>query len=85
MVRDTAIFDIIEKERPKKTMIPGAKMAESVFDAAGPVDLDKLGLTEKESAELIDELEKEMLAAAASLEFERAADLRDRIRKLRKS
>jgi len=80
-----SVNDIIEKERPKKTMIPGTKMAESVFDAAGPVDLDKLGLTEKESAELIDELEKEMLAAAASLEFERAADLRDRIRKLRKN
>ncbi|MBO5689376.1 MAG: UvrB/UvrC motif-containing protein, partial [Lentisphaeria bacterium] len=31
---------------------------------------------------LFAELEKEMLAAAAELEFERAADLRDRIRKL---
>lgn len=87
IVRQAApsVNDIIEKDRPKKTLIPGAKMADAVFDAAGPVDLDKLGLSEKESAELIDELEKEMLAAAAELEFERAADLRDRIRKLKKS
>jgi excinuclease ABC subunit B len=34
-------------------------------------------------AELITELEREMLAAAGSLEFERAATLRDRLQKVR--
>ena len=32
--------------------------------------------------ELLEELEKEMLAAAESLEFERAAQLRDQIRRI---
>ncbi len=42
-------------------------------------------LSAEEYQELIDELEREMLEAAEALEFERAADLRDRVRSLGKS
>ena len=59
-------------------------MAGAVFDSKGAVDFEKLGLSKEESAMLVAELEQEMLAAAAELEFERAADLRDRIRKLKR-
>ena len=38
-----------------------------------------------EQAALIDELTRDMFAAAEALEFERAADLRDRIATLKKS
>ena len=46
-------------------------------------DLDRAGLPEAELESLIAELTGEMLAAADALEFERAAQLRDRIRSLR--
>ena len=84
IVRQSApsVNDIIAKDQPKKAALPAGKMAGAVLDSRGAVDLDKLGLSKDESALLIAELEKEMLAAAAELEFERAADLRDRIRKL---
>lgn len=84
IVRQSApsVNDIIAKDQPKKAALPAGKMAGAVLDSKGAVDLDKLGLSKDESALLIAELEKEMLAAAAELEFERAADLRDRIRKL---
>ena len=48
----------------------------------GVVDLSKMKLDSKEMQALIAELTGEMLAAAEALEFERAADLRDRIRLL---
>jgi excinuclease ABC subunit B len=40
---------------------------------------------EYEVAELVAELEKQMLAAAAGLEFEKAAAIRDRIRQLKET
>lgn len=77
-----SVNDVIEQNKPKKSMIPGAKLADTVFDG-GEVDFDKLGLTQAESEALVHELEHEMMSAAADLEFERAAELRDRIRKIR--
>ncbi len=65
--------------RKKKNRMPDFKCDTFSDDT---VNFDKLGLSEKESAELIAELTGEMLAAAEALEFERAADLRDRIRQL---
>ena len=64
---------------------PGCPEPETIsafFD--GELDLEKLGLTEAEGRKLIDELTAEMLSAAEALEFERAADLRDQIRALKK-
>jgi excinuclease ABC subunit B len=46
------------------------------------VDEDR-PLTAEETAELVAKLEKEMRQCAKDLEFERAAELRDRIRELR--
>ncbi|MBI4938687.1 MAG: UvrB/UvrC motif-containing protein, partial [Nitrosomonadales bacterium] len=44
-----------------------------------------LAMSEKEVSKEIARLEKEMLAAAKNLEFERAAELRDQLKKLRES
>jgi len=44
-----------------------------------------LAMTEKQIAKEINRLEKEMLAAAKNLEFERATTLRDQLKKLRES
>lgn len=55
---------------------------EIVSDDGSSFDLSALPQEEKNA--LIEELTRDMLAAADSLEFERAADLRDRIRALKK-
>ena len=55
---------------------------EIVSDDGSSFDLSALPQEEKNV--LIEELTRDMLAAADSLEFERAADLRDRIRALKK-
>ncbi len=52
--------------------------------AHGSAVLDDMGLDERETEQLAAELQREMLEAAASLEFERAADLRDRLKALGK-
>jgi len=44
-----------------------------------------LAMSEKELSQEIKRLEKDMLAAARNLEFEKAADLRDQLKKLRES
>lgn len=63
----------------KKTKMP--KLAGNMFTDA--TDISELGLSDTDLDALIAELTGEMRAAAESLEFERAADLRDQIRKLR--
>lgn len=55
---------------------------EIVSDDGSSFDISALPQSEKNA--LIEELTRDMLAAADSLEFERAADLRDRIRALKK-
>ncbi|HEX5364751.1 MAG TPA: UvrB/UvrC motif-containing protein [Gallionella sp.] len=42
-------------------------------------------MSEKEVAKEIARLEKEMMQAAKNLEFERAAELRDQLRKLKEA
>ncbi|NPV53465.1 MAG: excinuclease ABC subunit UvrB [Firmicutes bacterium] len=56
------------------------------YGAAGDGDIEAEldGMTEKEIAHMIRGLEKDMRRAAEALEFERAAELRDRIRELRR-
>ena len=57
------------------------KLAGTMFTDA--TDISELGLSETDLDALINELTGEMRSAAEALEFERAADLRDQIRKLR--
>jgi excinuclease ABC subunit B len=56
--------------------LPGAETDTSSVTGEGPSD-------EQEAAVLVEELEERMAAAADNLEFELAADIRDRIRELR--
>lgn len=63
----------------KKSKMP--KLAGTMFTDA--TDISELGLSETDLDALINELTGEMRSAAEALEFERAADLRDQIRKLR--
>jgi excinuclease ABC subunit B len=59
-----------------ETSLPGSKTDTSSVAGEGPSDAD-------EAARLIEELEERMAEAADNLEFELAADIRDRIRELR--
>ncbi|WP_232686794.1 excinuclease ABC subunit UvrB [Halobacterium zhouii] len=65
----------IEKE-VSETNLPGSGSDTASVSEDGPADA-------QEAAVLVDELEERMDAAAGNLEFELAADLRDRIRELR--
>ncbi len=58
-----------------------------VFDVNEPVGGYSTGkqITEQELQELVLELEQEMVDAAAKLEFERAADIRDKLKKITKN
>jgi excinuclease ABC subunit B len=59
-----------------ETNLPGSKT-----DTGGAADLE--ASTEREAEQLIEDLERRMQEAADNLEFELAADIRDRIRQLR--
>ena len=59
-----------------RAVIEATKVAEEVSDYVGKSPLE---LTKKELTEYVKKLEKEMKQAAADLQFERAAQLRDRI------
>ncbi len=72
------IADAVGSPKKKTRKLP--QLAENMLD--GEVDLSECGLTANELEELIGELTGEMLNAAEALEFERAADLRDQIKKL---
>ena len=53
-----------------------------VAEEAETYEVDSTGLSEKEKAKLIEEYTDEMKEAAKNLQFERAAELRDMIKKL---
>ncbi len=73
------------------------KRIKDIIDAAYDMDAERkslhaaqteakyLSMSENEVAMELARLEKEMLQAAKNLEFERAAELRDQLRKLRES
>ena len=90
IVRNTVptINEVVTADAPVKKRPVPARLAGTVLDTAGTadgaVDLDRLGLSTQELEQLTAELEKEMLEAAEALEFERAADLRDRLKALGK-
>ena len=75
------INEVVSLGAPEKKKKLPLDLAGTVLDAEGG-DLAALGLSAAEQQSLLEELEGEMLAAAEMLEFERAADLRDQIRKL---
>ena len=82
------INEVVTAGAPAKKRPVPVRLAGTVLDAAGTadgaVDFDRLGLNAQELEQLTAELEKEMLEAAEALEFERAADLRDRLKALGK-
>ena len=80
--RQTISEIIGASSRKQKGKMPDFKCRTFSDGVDGELDFDKLKLDRKEAADLIAELSREMLSAAESLEFERAADLRDRIRSL---
>ncbi len=78
-----SIADIIapEKREIEYSKDNSLRQVFSVAEAPGEYHVQEV-LSESELDELVAELEKEMLEAAEALEFERAADLRDRLRGL---
>ncbi len=88
--RSLSIADVVAPAKESDSIHGKRKMpklAGTMFtdDGSGAVRLDDLGLDAQELDALIDELSREMLAAAEALEFERAADLRDKIKALREA
>lgn len=79
-----SIVEIIGGKSKKGRLKSSSGVADAIFSVEGELNLDKLGLSESEGRKLIDELTAEMLRAAEALEFERAADLRDQIKALKK-
>ncbi|MGE4563377.1 MAG: excinuclease ABC subunit UvrB [Victivallaceae bacterium] len=80
---------IVRNQAPTITEVIGAgkpvKGKKLPADLAGTViDFDDSGLDQTELADLRAELEREMYEAAEALEFERAAILRDQLKKLKK-
>ncbi|MBR7104112.1 MAG: UvrB/UvrC motif-containing protein, partial [Lentisphaeria bacterium] len=82
--RQNSISDIIGSGETKKSKIKTPRLAETMLDGSAGDNLDKLGLSVKELDALVEELTGEMMSAAEALEFERAAQLRDRIKALKK-
>jgi len=72
-----SIGDIISNSA---SCAPGARKGYAAAEERAPYGADKNA--DADLDELIKELEKEMLEAAEAYEFERAADLRDKIKKL---
>ena len=79
-----SIVEIIGSKSKKGRLKSSSGVADAIFSVEGELNLEKLGLSESEGRKLIDELTAEMLRAAEALEFERAADLRDQIKALKK-
>ena len=68
---------------PRSTVRTIREMAPVLQDATDPTeDLDTLDIPAQEVPKLVRDLKKEMQRAAKELQFEKAADLRDRIREL---
>lgn len=82
--RRETIADIVSAS-VKKEALRNPSEAVAALLGANAIDIESTGsLTSEQFNSLVEELEKEMLAAAKELEFERAADLRDKIKRIRK-
>ena len=83
-VKRETIADVIGAS-VKKQAVHSPEEAVAAILGANEIDLESTGaLSPDDFNQLVEELEKEMFAAAKDLEFERAADLRDKIRQVRK-
>ncbi|MBQ9501429.1 MAG: excinuclease ABC subunit UvrB [Lentisphaeria bacterium] len=82
--RSVTISEIISEGKVKKSKLKTPHLAENMLDGTAGDNLDKLGLSAKELDALMEELTGEMMSAAEALEFERAAQIRDRIKALKK-
>ena len=80
--RQTISEIIGSKPRNKRSKMPDFNCNTFSDGGDGIVNFDKMNMDSREMAALIAELTSEMLSAAEALEFERAADLRDQIRKI---
>ena len=80
----TPIAEIIGSSNRKKSKRELPDFSTNTINGDGILDLDGGMFSSKEREDLISELTGEMLAAAEALEFERAAELRDRIKELKK-
>ena len=78
------IAEIIGTSKRKKSKHDLPDFNSNTINGDGILDLSSGGFNTNEIEELISELTGEMLSAAEALEFERAAQLRDRIKELRK-
>ena len=78
------IAEIIGSSNRKKSKRELPDFSTNTINGDGILDLDGGMFSSKEREDLISELTGEMLAAAEALEFERAAELRDRIKELKK-
>ncbi len=79
-----SIADVIAPEKKKVEYSYDEKNHQiySMAETPDNYDPEHVIISEDEMASLILELEKEMLSAADALEFERAADIRDRLKEL---
>ncbi len=83
--RHKTISEVIAETGSHRSGKKSPKLAgTTITDVGDSLDLSKLSLSAQELDALVTELTREMLAAAESLEFERAAQLRDRLRALRR-
>jgi excinuclease ABC subunit B len=91
-INETNRRRVMQMEYNKKHGITPKTILKEVYDrieitraAEGQSDYEaQQAMTEKERENLMKQLEKEMKTAAAALEFEKAASLRDQILKLKK-
>ncbi|MBR7118700.1 MAG: excinuclease ABC subunit UvrB [Lentisphaeria bacterium] len=79
------IAEIIGSTKRKKSKHELPDFGSNTINADGILSLDGENLDSAELDKLISELTGEMMSAAEALEFERAAQLRDRIKELRKN
>ena len=73
----------IKKKKSGQTIAEIVRPGEDLMAAEEPAKYGSLG-DDTNINDLIDELEREMLEASQAMEFERAADIRDQIKKLTK-
>ena len=78
-----SILSFLELSRKLKSEGPDADLVEVAGKAVQALDNDVDGIALEALPELIDQLETKMKDAAKKLDFEEAANLRDRVKKLR--
>ena len=78
-----SILSFLELSRKLKTDGPDADLVKVASKAVEALEDDADGMTLDALPELIDQLELKMKDAAKKLDFEEAANLRDRIKRLR--